>query len=102
MNIQSNIEYNLQDPAPGEVAAEFSGVSKCYGQVPALNNVSFRMYPGELVSLLGANGAGKTTAVQLRFGLAAPNQGGIQSFGENPPRTQAQIRVWCLMRGAKG
>ncbi|HTD21665.1 MAG TPA: ABC transporter ATP-binding protein [Terriglobales bacterium] len=101
MNIQSDIEYNPQDQAPGEVAAEFCGVSKCYGQVPALNNVSFRMYPGELVSLLGANGAGKTTAVKLLLGLAAPNQGRIQIFGENPRSTQAKIRVGAMLQVAK-
>ncbi len=78
---------------PSKVAAEFCGVSKRYGPVLALNNVSFRIHRGEMVSLLGANGAGKTTAVKLLLGLAALNQGTIRIFGENPRSPGAKMRV---------
>jgi ABC-2 type transport system ATP-binding protein len=101
MNIQGNIEHIPQESAPGEIAADFCSVSKRYGQVAALNDVSFRMYPGELVALLGANGAGKTTAVKLLLGLAAPNQGRIQVFGEDPHSTQAKIRVGAMLQVGK-
>src|SRR5260370_17691236 len=60
------------------------------------------MYPGELVSLLGANGQGKPTAVKLLRGWAAPNQGRIRVFGENPHSTQAKIRVGAMLQVAKG
>src|SRR6266849_9297537 len=86
---------------PSKVAAEFCGVSKRYGPVLALNNVSFRIHRGELVSLLGANGAGKTTAVKLLLGLAAPNQGTIRIFGENPRSQGAKMRVGAMLQVAK-
>jgi len=100
MKTQSNIEDYLQVLLP-EVAVEFCGVSKCYGDVAALNNVSFRLHAGELVSLLGANGAGKTTAVKLLLGLAAPNQGTIRIFGQNPRSRGAKMRVGAMLQVAK-
>src|SRR5689334_14325586 len=101
MQIQHNFEYSPEDPIAGEIAAELSNVSKRYGQVQALNNVSFRMVPGELVALLGSNGAGKTTAVKLLLGLAGPNQGTIRIFGENPHTTQAKVRVGAMLQVAR-
>src|SRR5215471_15519134 len=98
MQIQNNIDYGVPGPVTGEIAAEFSNVSKRYGQVQALNNVSFRMYPGELVALLGSNGAGKTTAVKLLLGLAPANQGTIRIFGEDPHTTQAKVRVGAMLQ----
>jgi ABC-2 type transport system ATP-binding protein len=86
---------------PPKVAAEFCGVSKRYGPVLALNSVSLRIQRGELVSLLGANGAGKTTAVKLLLGLAAPNQGTISVFGEIPSSRAAKMRVGAMLQVAK-
>ena len=100
MKTQSNIEDYLQVLLP-EVAAEFCGVSKCYGETPALNNVSFRLHPGELVSLLGANGAGKTTAVKLLLGLAAPNQGRVRIFGQSPHTAAAKMRIGAMLQVGK-
>ena len=100
MKTQSNIEDYLQVLVP-EVAAEFCGVSKCYGETPALNNVSFRLHPGELVSLLGANGAGKTTAVKLLLGLAAPNQGRVRIFGQSPHTAAAKMRIGAMLQVGK-
>ncbi|HTC93368.1 MAG TPA: ABC transporter ATP-binding protein [Terriglobales bacterium] len=100
MKTRSKIEDYLQVLLP-EVAAEFCGVSKCYGETPALNNVSFRLHPGELVSLLGANGAGKTTAVKLLLGLAAPNQGRVRIFGQSPHTAAAKMRIGAMLQVGK-
>jgi ABC-2 type transport system ATP-binding protein len=86
---------------PPKVAAEFCGVSKRYGPVLALNSVSLRIQRGELVSLLGANGAGKTTAVKLLLGLAAPSQGTVSVFGESASSRAAKMRVGAMLQVAK-
>jgi len=48
-----------------------------YGAAPVLNNVSFDVRPGEMVALLGANGAGKSTIMRALSGLLRPVQGNI-------------------------
>jgi ABC-2 type transport system ATP-binding protein len=97
MKTDDNLETYLQVLAP-ERAAEICGVSKRYGRVLALNNASFRVHAGELVALLGANGAGKTTAVKLLLGLARPNQGSIRIFGQDPRSASAKMRVGAMLQ----
>lgn len=59
-------------------------VSKHFGRVKALREVSFALPPGELVALAGPNGAGKTTLLKLTLGLVRPSRGTIQILGEDP------------------
>ncbi|WP_435245984.1 ABC transporter ATP-binding protein [Streptomyces sp. NRRL F-5630] len=60
----------------------------------AIRGVSFTVRPGELFALLGTNGAGKTSTVELLEGLAAPSRGSVRLFGGlDPVRDRAQIRA---------
>ena len=59
-------------------------LSKHFGRVKALREVSFALPPGELVALAGPNGAGKTTLLKLTLGLVRPSRGTIQILGEDP------------------
>ncbi len=59
-------------------------VSKQFGQLKALQEVSFALPPGELVALAGPNGAGKTTLLKLILGLLRPSGGTIEILGEDP------------------
>lgn len=52
-------------------------LGKRYGNVTALNNISFTLESGKIVGLLGPNGSGKTTLIKLLNGLLTPNQGEI-------------------------
>jgi simple sugar transport system ATP-binding protein len=58
------------------------GVSKNFGAITALNDVSFSMEPGEVVGLMGDNGAGKSTMVKLIAGNFPPSEGEIAVEGE--------------------
>ena len=59
------------------LALEVRDVSKAFGPIVALNNVSFRLRRGEIHALVGHNGAGKSTLVKVLSGLVAPDQGEI-------------------------
>ena len=60
---------------------EVRGLSKAFGDVQAVNGVSFDVSQGELFGLLGPNGAGKTTTINLLTGLARPDNGSIRIGG---------------------
>ena len=60
------------------VMIEACGVSKHYGDLAALNDVSFDIASGEIVGLLGPNGAGKTTLIRVLTGYFEPSAGAIR------------------------
>lgn len=53
-----------------------------YGAIEAVKDVSFEVYEGEVVTLIGANGAGKTSILRTISGLVKPTEGSIQFLGE--------------------
>jgi ABC-2 type transport system ATP-binding protein len=66
-------------------------VTKQYGSVVAVDNVSFTVEPGEFFALLGPNGAGKTTIVRMLLGFCRPTTGtltvnGVESWSTNARR----------------
>jgi len=65
---------------------EASGVRKEFGDLVAVDDVDLDLSSGEVVGLLGANGAGKTTFMRMLLGLVTPTKGSIELFGE--PFTQ--------------
>lgn len=70
-------------------------LSFAYLDKPILKNVSFSVYPGELLHVCGANGVGKTTLIKLIAGILTPRQGGLfydgQPIMENLPAYQQQL-----------
>jgi ABC-2 type transport system ATP-binding protein len=61
--------------------AELAGVSKSFGTKLALDRASFSVGEGEVVALLGRNGAGKSTAISMLTGLRRPDSGSARLFG---------------------
>jgi ABC-2 type transport system ATP-binding protein len=78
--------------------ARLSSVTKSYGTTTALSGIDLTLERGELVALLGANGAGKTTAVRLLLGLLAPTSGTARVFGEDPRQPANRVRTGAMLQ----
>ena len=76
----------------GPASVEFRNVVKRYGDVVAVNDVSFTIEPGTLVTLLGPSGCGKTTTLRLIAGLEMANGGEIRIGGIDVTRLSAAER----------
>src|SRR3981081_2679544 len=72
-------------------------VSRFFGRLAALDPVSSRVEPGEIVALLGPTGAGKTTASRIIAGILAPSQGDVLVDGISVTTDPGRIRVRCGM-----
>ena len=59
------------------------GIHTQYGKIKVLSDVSFAIKPGEIVALIGTNGAGKSTFLKTLSGLVRPTQGSITFMGKN-------------------
>jgi branched-chain amino acid transport system ATP-binding protein len=82
---------------------EFDRVSVGYGDLTVIHDVSFRVAEGEVVSLVGSNGAGKSTILRAIAGLLHPVQGAIRLRGEEihrtPPYAIVRKRVAMVPEG---
>ncbi|MDR1603919.1 MAG: ATP-binding cassette domain-containing protein [Gracilibacteraceae bacterium] len=67
----------------GEYVLRTRTVSKKYGNVFALDNVSVEIKRGQIYGLIGLNGAGKTTFMRAVAGLISPTSGDVELFGES-------------------
>ena len=72
---------------PGEdatsYAIEVSHLKKVYGDLTAVNDISFRVKKGEIFAFLGPNGAGKTTTVEIIESIREPTAGNVKLLGED-------------------
>jgi ABC-2 type transport system ATP-binding protein len=75
---------------------------RTYREIKAVQNVSFKIQPGEVVGFLGANGAGKTTTLKMLTGLIHPSAGEVRVADYVPFRRQPQfLRKMSLVIGQK-
>lgn len=68
------------------------GLTKRFGGFTAVDAISFRVKRGEIFGFLGANGAGKTTAIKMLIGLSIPTEGDIQVAGLNMKGKREQVK----------
>jgi ABC-type multidrug transport system ATPase subunit len=85
-------------PGPGPAPAiVLDAVTRTFGPVRAIDNLSLQVNPGEVLGLLGHNGAGKTTAIRLIAGLLAPTSGRVLVHDLDPysqgPTVRRQLGV---------
>ena len=71
---------------------EVRGLTRHFGNVPALNGIDLSVKPGEIYGFLGVNGAGKTTTIRILMGIIAAQSGSIQLMGELTHRTSIKLK----------
>jgi ABC-2 type transport system ATP-binding protein len=74
-----------------ELVLAVSGLTKEYGSVKAIDDISFSVSSGKVIGLLGPNGAGKTTTINMVLGILEPTQGSIEIFGRNLKEHRSRI-----------
>jgi ABC-2 type transport system ATP-binding protein/ribosome-dependent ATPase len=84
--------------AAGPSLLQVHHVTKEFGSFVAVDDVSFSVAPGEVVGLLGANGAGKTTVLRVALGLLAATSGEARLLGSYPDRHVRQ-RIGYVPQG---
>jgi ABC-2 type transport system ATP-binding protein len=75
-----------------EVVISVRNLTKCFGNFTAVNNISFDVLRGEIFGFLGANGAGKTTAMRMLCGLSFPTSGSGSVAGFDMMKEGEQIK----------
>ncbi|MDO4769789.1 MAG: ATP-binding cassette domain-containing protein [Brachymonas sp.] len=86
-------------------AVQVAGLHCYFGHVPAVNNVSFQIQPGEHIAITGANGSGKSTLLRCLIGLHRPSSGEIR-IGHTSvcrhPTLAHRLCAWVPQRQAVG
>ena len=67
-----------------ETTVALHGVTKRYGAITAVRDLDLALHAGEVVALVGHNGAGKTTQIKMMLGLARPSAGRVELLGADP------------------
>ena len=90
-----------RDASLADVPVSIASLVKEYkGGYRAVDDVSFRVEPGQVVGLLGPNGAGKTTVLRVLVGLITPTAGAVHVFGEPiVPGARVLARVGAFIEG---
>lgn len=79
-------------------AVGFTGVSKYFGSVPAVDELTLSVSTGETVALLGPNGAGKSTAIGMLLDLLRPDSGAVRIFGSEPKAAVSAGEVGSMLQ----
>jgi ABC-2 type transport system ATP-binding protein len=64
-----------------EIVIELENIRKSYGNVKAVDGISLRVNKGEVLGIIGANGAGKSTTLEIMMGLRTPESGSVKVLG---------------------
>ncbi len=75
-----------------EYIVEVAGLTKKFGDFAAVDNISFKVSKGEIFGFLGANGAGKTTAIKILCGLLSPTSGKAKVAGYDVYKYAEEIK----------
>lgn len=94
--------YRVAEKQPGLLGTLRHFLNRQYKLVEAVREIDMTIQPGEVVGFLGANGAGKTTALKMLSGLIHPSAGEVKVLGHTPfDRESAFLRQITLVMGQK-
>ncbi|MFI8822804.1 ABC transporter ATP-binding protein [Streptomyces sp. NPDC053431] len=82
-------------------AVEFTRVARAFGRVRAVDGIDLAIRRGETVALLGRNGAGKSTTVNLLLGLDEPDSGQVRLFDGAPARAVEAGRIGAMLQDVR-
>lgn len=81
-------------------AIELVGITKCFRSIPVNDEISMKIYKGEILSLLGENGSGKTTLMNMLSGIYFPDSGHIKVDGKlvhiRSPKDALDLRIGMI------
>jgi len=77
---------------PGKAVVQVENLRKTYGELVAVDSISFEVYEGEIFGMVGPNGAGKTTTIECIEGLRRPDAGTLRVLGLDPHRDGDALR----------
>ncbi len=103
--ISSSVEPRVSSASPSAAFVEWRDVSVNYDTVRAIQNVNIRVPSGEIVALIGSNGAGKTTSLRALMGMVNPSVGEIHFDGRRvdgtPPHRVAELGIRMVPEGRR-
>jgi ABC-type multidrug transport system ATPase subunit len=83
-----------QGPAePSSPAIVVDDISFAYGDILAVDGISFAVQPGEILGFLGPNGAGKSTTIKMLTGQLTPRSGAVRILGVDVQRDSAEVQA---------
>ena len=88
----TGVAADVAGPAIAGPAIAARALTRRFGTFTAVDAISFEVAPGEVFGFLGANGAGKTTAIRMLIGLLAPSGGSAQVAGHDVAREPERVR----------
>ena len=92
--MQKDLALNVRDPlplSPDPPAVAVANLRKVYGELIAVDGISFSLEAGRVTALLGGNGAGKTTTIAMLLGLVVPTSGTVHVLGADMSRERQQV-----------
>ena len=81
----------------GEMVIETDGLTKRFGKITAVDDLSMEVHRGRIYGLLGPNGSGKTTTMGMLLGLLRPTAGSFRLFGSSEGHEESLRRVGAII-----
>lgn len=82
----------VRPPQPGLPAIEMTALCKTFGRIRAVENLTLTVQQGEIFGLLGPNGSGKTTTINMISSLSVPTSGTVRVMGYALPRQAMEVK----------